>query len=149
MKKNRYRNIVPYDTHRVPLGLKNSRKISKFSKKKFSKISEKNFQKFQKKIFKNFKKKISKFFLGPNGDYINASYVKHYDQKSNKRYISTQGPLPNTITDFWRMIYDEVKFFEVLTLISDKIFFQCSPVIVMTALTVETARKKCEVWTVR
>ena len=108
MKKNRYRNIVPYDTHRVPLGLKNSRKISKFSKKK-------NFQKFQKKNFK--------IFLGPNGDYINASYVKHYDQKSNKRYISTQGPLPNTITDFWRMIYDEVKFFEVLTLISDKIFF--------------------------
>ena len=77
-------------------------------------------RKFQKK---KFKKKISNFFLGPNGDYINASYVKHYDQKSNKRYISTQGPLPNTITDFWRMIYDEVKFFEVLTLISDKIFF--------------------------
>lgn len=85
MKKNRYRNIVPYDTHRVP--------------------------------------------LGPNSDYINASYVKHYDQKSKKKYISTQGPLPNTITDFWRMIYDE-----------------CSPVIVMTALTVETARKKCEVY---
>ena len=79
MKKNRYRNIVPYDTHRVPLGIA----LAYYS--------------FPLLIL-----------LGPNGDYINASYVKHYDQKSSKKYISTQGPLPNTITDFWKMIYDEV-----------------------------------------
>lgn len=88
MKKNRYRNIVPYDLHRVP--------------------------------------------LGPQHDYINASYIHHIDPKENekpnpKKYISTQGPLPNTIEDFWRMIYDEK-----------------APIIVMTALTVETDRKKCE-----
>lgn len=37
-------------------------------------------------------------------DYINAVFVNSYRQLSN--YIVTQYPLPNTLIDFWRLVYD-------------------------------------------
>ena len=57
-------------------------------------------------------------------DYIHANYVDGYKQKN--AYISTQGPLDETLDDFWQMVWQE------------KVF-----VIVMTTKCVEQNRKKC------
>uniref|UniRef100_A0A2R5L652 Putative tyrosine-protein phosphatase non-receptor type 9-like isoform x1 n=2 Tax=Ornithodoros turicata TaxID=34597 RepID=A0A2R5L652_9ACAR len=60
----------------------------------------------------------------PCSDYINANFVDGYRQKN--AFISTQGPLPKTYSDFWRMIWEQ----------------QCVTV-VMTTRTIERGRGKC------
>ncbi|XP_028043721.1 tyrosine-protein phosphatase non-receptor type 9 isoform X1 [Bombyx mandarina] len=60
----------------------------------------------------------------PTTDYINANYVDGYKQKN--AYICTQGPLPKTFGDFWRMVWE-----------------QGTVVIVMTTRVMERGRVKC------
>ncbi|KAK7863894.1 hypothetical protein R5R35_007226 [Gryllus longicercus] len=45
---------------------------------------------------------------GTSGDYINANYVNMEISGSGiiNRYIATQGPLPNTVADFWQMVVE-------------------------------------------
>ncbi|KAJ1965144.1 phosphotyrosine-specific ptp2-like protein, partial [Dimargaris xerosporica] len=38
-------------------------------------------------------------------DYINASWLS--STLSNRRYISTQGPIPGTVDDFWAMVWEQ------------------------------------------
>ncbi|CAL8095283.1 unnamed protein product [Orchesella dallaii] len=39
-------------------------------------------------------------------DYINASTITDHDPR-NPAYIATQGPLPNTVADFWQMVWEQ------------------------------------------
>ncbi|XP_007947228.1 tyrosine-protein phosphatase non-receptor type 22 [Orycteropus afer afer] len=86
IKKNRYKDILPYDHSRVELSLITSDEDS---------------------------------------SYINANFIKGV--YGPKAYIATQGPLPTTLLDFWRMIWE------------------CNVlIIVMACMEFEMGKKKCE-----
>uniref|UniRef100_UPI00358F4257 receptor-type tyrosine-protein phosphatase H-like isoform X2 n=1 Tax=Myxine glutinosa TaxID=7769 RepID=UPI00358F4257 len=86
VSKNRYKDIIPYDSSRVCLMIQDNDETS---------------------------------------DYINASYIPGFS--SPREFIASQGPLPNTVVDFWRMVWEK----KVST-------------IVMLAQCVEAGRPKCE-----
>ncbi|KAI4878056.1 hypothetical protein NFI96_011663 [Prochilodus magdalenae] len=64
--KNRYNNILPYDSTRV---------------------------------------KLSCLEDDPCSDFINASFIP--GNNFRREYIATQGPLPGTKDDFWRMVWEQ------------------------------------------
>ncbi|XP_044625198.1 tyrosine-protein phosphatase non-receptor type 18 isoform X2 [Equus asinus] len=86
VRKNRYKDVLPYDQTRVILSL----------------LQEEG-----------------------HGDYINGNFIRGTD--GSPAYIATQGPLPHTLLDFWRMVWE----FGV-------------KVILMACRETENGRKKCE-----
>ncbi|XP_073449057.1 receptor-type tyrosine-protein phosphatase C isoform X4 [Aquarana catesbeiana] len=67
---------------------------------------------------------LSEIHGEPGSDYINASYVNGF--KEPRKYIAAQGPKEETMTDFWRMIWE-----------------QKSTIIVMVTRCEEGNRNKC------
>ncbi|XP_052454895.1 receptor-type tyrosine-protein phosphatase F isoform X2 [Carassius gibelio] len=61
----------------------------------------------------------------PGSDYINGNYIDGY--RKQNAYIATQGPLPETFSDFWRMVWEQ----------------RTSTIIMMTRLE-EKSRVKCD-----
>lgn len=58
-------------------------------------------------------------------DYINADFVEGY--RSRKLYICAQGPMVNTLSDFWRMIYEhKVSVIVMLTGIEEQGKIKCA-----------------------
>ncbi|XP_076597544.1 tyrosine-protein phosphatase non-receptor type 22 [Chaetodon auriga] len=86
IKKNRYKDIVPFDHSRVKLTLTTSKNDT---------------------------------------DYINASFIKGV--AGSRAYIATQGPLPHTVLDFLRMLWE----YNI-------------QVVVMACREFEMGKKKCE-----
>ncbi|CAF4493596.1 unnamed protein product [Rotaria sp. Silwood1] len=70
--------------------------------------------------------KLSELSDDPLSSYINANYIYGWPNESHA-YIATQGPLSNTIIDFYRMIWQEY-----------------TPVIVMITRLFEKNKSKCE-----
>ncbi|XP_050428050.1 tyrosine-protein phosphatase non-receptor type 9-like isoform X2 [Adelges cooleyi] len=58
----------------------------------------------------------------PLSDYIHANFVDGYKQKN--AFISTQGPLPHTCVDFWRMAWEQ----QVLVIVMTTKVFECGKV---------------------
>lgn len=85
-KKNRYKDILPFDASRV---------------------------------------RLTPYPGVPGSDYINANFIK--GASGSNAYIASQGPLPHTVNDFWRMVVEsEVQ------------------VIVMACNETEAGKHKCE-----
>lgn len=65
------------------------------------------------------------------GDYINANYVNMPISGTDivNKYIATQGPLPNTVEDFWQMILEQ----------------NCTLIVMLTTV-LEKGRPKCHMY---
>jgi len=70
----------------------------------------------------------TRVILKGENDYINANYIQMENEKGiNRKWIAAQGPLPNTVHDFYQMIWQSE-----------------TELIIMVTQVVERGRRKCD-----
>ncbi|EDW60028.1 uncharacterized protein PTP-ER [Drosophila virilis] len=99
--KNRYKTILPNEHSRVLLESEATELLN---------LQQQHQQSCLLQPQTSSEELISKTTLLANEDlpYINANYIKGPDYVS-KCYVASQGPLPNTIFEFWLMIYQNTQ----------------------------------------
>lgn len=114
--KNRYSNILPYEHSRVKIFCDND---TFTNEQKFQdgidacpKIGSNDIDKNDKIINKS-RDNLQKVENSATNetemidDYFNANYLTFPQINNNFHYIATQAPLPTTINDFWKTVWNE------------------------------------------
>ncbi|TRY85789.1 hypothetical protein DNTS_014591 [Danionella cerebrum] len=79
----------------------------------------------------------------PYDDYINANYMPGYISK--KEFIAAQGPLPCTVNDFWRMIWEK----NIHTIVKCEEYWPAESKHFNNLLVTTTSEIKLEEWSLR
>ncbi|XP_061387742.1 serine-rich adhesin for platelets [Musca vetustissima] len=143
--KNRYKTILPNENSRVIL-----EKESKLLMEMMENCCGGNVEVDEETLMDGLTK--PSMLVAEEVPYINANYIKGPDYTS-KCYIATQGPLPNTIYEFWLMIYQNTKKYIKISKGPDspsrrqgKLLQQYYQKIVMLTNFMENNRQKCSVY---
>uniref|UniRef100_A0A8C4SB70 protein-tyrosine-phosphatase n=1 Tax=Erpetoichthys calabaricus TaxID=27687 RepID=A0A8C4SB70_ERPCA len=100
--------------------------------------------------------KLQKDQVNHCSDYINANFMPGY--YSSKEFIAAQGPLPNTVADFWQMIWEQnVQAVVMVTNCQEgnKVKCEqywpedCKPCVYEDILVTTVSDKEMEEWTLR
>ncbi|XP_053966498.1 uncharacterized protein LOC128868437 [Anastrepha ludens] len=129
--KNRYKTILPNENSRVLLE-KEGKQLAELAED----IREEHTQ-----LAEHISRQLN---VSDEVPYINANYIKGPDYTS-KCYVATQGPLPNTIFEFWLMVYQNTRrYFQTTSNKAGTVpYYQ--KVIMLTNFA-ENNRQKCAVY---
>ncbi|XP_017489720.1 PREDICTED: uncharacterized protein LOC108377930 [Rhagoletis zephyria] len=129
--KNRYKTILPNENSRVLLE-KEGKQLTELAED----IRDEHAQ-----LADHILRQLN---ISDEVPYINANYIKGPDYTS-KCYVATQGPLPNTIFEFWLMVYQNTRrYFQTTDNKAGTLQFY-QKVIMLTNFA-ENNRQKCAVY---
>ncbi|XP_053397498.1 receptor-type tyrosine-protein phosphatase O-like isoform X2 [Mercenaria mercenaria] len=139
--RNRYINIIPFDHTRVMLSTNGENDSSDYINANYlpdlkmlrpkhaCEAADREENRMRNRYinvipFDHTRVKLSTNGEDDSSDYINANYLPGYS--SPREYIGCQGPIPGTIDDFWRMIWEQnVSVVVMLTLCKEGQKIKC------------------------
>ncbi|XP_011196249.1 uncharacterized protein LOC105221191 [Zeugodacus cucurbitae] len=129
--KNRYKTILPNE---------NSRVLLEKEGKQLAELAE-DIREEHADLAEHISRQLH---ISDEVPYINANYIKGPDYTS-KCYVATQGPLPNTIFEFWLMVYQNTRrYFQTTDNKAGTI--QYYQKVIMLTNFAENNRQKCAVY---
>uniref|UniRef100_A0A0K8UIS8 Tyrosine-protein phosphatase non-receptor type 7 n=1 Tax=Bactrocera latifrons TaxID=174628 RepID=A0A0K8UIS8_BACLA len=129
--KNRYKTILPNE---------NSRVLLEKEGKQLAELAE-DIREEHADLAEHISRQLH---ISDEVPYINANYIKGPDYTS-KCYMATQGPLPNTIFEFWLMVYQNTRrYFQTTDNKAGTI--QYYQKVIMLTNFAENNRQKCAVY---